>query len=107
MIEYANNKYSRRARPRSFGSFPAPTPTKHSDSTPHSVVVSQLVRDTKGESRGRQAPSGELRGREAASYLIDLQRSCRFTWVAILVYNGIRYDAPTRIKYIQTFVHQI
>ena len=27
--------------------------------------------------------------------------------VAILVYNRIRYNAPTRIKYIQTFVHQI
>ena len=36
-----------------------------------------------------------------------LQVLWRTHWVAILVYNGIRYDAPTRIKYIQTFVHQI
>ena len=31
----------------------------------------------------------------------------RHSGVAILVYNRIRYDAPTRIKYIQTFVQQI
>ena len=28
-------------------------------------------------------------------------------WVAILVYIGIRYNTPTRIIYIQTFIRQI
>ena len=28
-------------------------------------------------------------------------------WVAILVYIGIRYNSPTRIIYIQTFIRQI
>ena len=39
--------------------------------------------------------------------LSDLKLVWRELWVAILVYNRIRYDAPTRIKYIQTFVHKI
>ena len=36
-----------------------------------------------------------------------IERSYSLSWVAILVYIGIRYNTPTRIKYIQTLVHQI
>ena len=89
MIEYANNKYLRR-----HGHGPAalvpPVPGAHSDSAFgfHSTLgrgqsAGQRHKEREPGQAGAKWRTERLRGREAASYLIDHQRSCRFTYITL------------------------
>ena len=57
--------------------------------------------EDEGDER-RQLPSSNPEQQQ-----LRLRTHLRIRRVAILVYNGIRYDTPTRIKYIQTYIRQI